>query len=95
MKWQPTPAFLPGEFHGQRSLAGYSPWGPETGPRLSNQTIITKVKTSEDIFPKEYLFSWLPSYFHPTLISVAILMISELGRIFQSFISDEKFEGIL
>ena len=21
-KWQPTPAFLPGEFHGQRSLAG-------------------------------------------------------------------------
>ena len=24
---QPTPVFLPGEFHGQRSLAGYSPWG--------------------------------------------------------------------
>jgi len=26
-KWQPTPVFLPREFHGQRSLAGYSPWG--------------------------------------------------------------------
>ena len=25
--WQPTPVLLPGEFHGQRSLAGYSPWG--------------------------------------------------------------------
>ena len=25
-KWQPIPVFLPGEFHGQRSLAGYSPW---------------------------------------------------------------------
>ena len=25
-KWQPTPVYLPGEFHGQRSLAGYSPW---------------------------------------------------------------------
>ena len=24
-EWQPTPVFLPGEFHGQRSLAGYSP----------------------------------------------------------------------
>ena len=24
-----TPVFLPGEFHGQRSLAGYSPWGRE------------------------------------------------------------------
>ena len=26
-KWQPTPVFLLGEFHEQRSLAGYSPWG--------------------------------------------------------------------
>ena len=25
-EWQPTPVFLPGEFHGQRSRAGYSPW---------------------------------------------------------------------
>ena len=24
--WLPTPVFLPGEFHGQRSLAGYTPW---------------------------------------------------------------------
>ena len=24
-KWQPTPVFLPGESHGQRSLEGYSP----------------------------------------------------------------------
>ena len=24
---QPTPAFLPGESPGERSLAGYSPWG--------------------------------------------------------------------
>ena len=28
-KWQPTPAFFPGEFHGQRDTAGYSPWGPK------------------------------------------------------------------
>ena len=25
-KWQSTPVFLPGEFHGQRSLVGYSLW---------------------------------------------------------------------
>ena len=25
--WQPTPVFLPGESHEQRSLADYSPWG--------------------------------------------------------------------
>ena len=26
-KWQPTPVFLPGKSHRQRSLIGYSPWG--------------------------------------------------------------------
>ena len=26
---QPTPVFLPGESHGQESLAGYNPWGCE------------------------------------------------------------------
>ena len=26
-EWLPIPVFLPGEFHRQRSLAGYSPWG--------------------------------------------------------------------
>ena len=28
--------FLPGEFHGQRSLAGYSPWVTKSQTRLSN-----------------------------------------------------------
>ena len=26
-KWQPSPVFLPGKSHAQRSLVGYSPWG--------------------------------------------------------------------
>ena len=26
-KWQPTSVFSPGQFHGQRSLVGYSLWG--------------------------------------------------------------------
>ena len=25
-KWQPTPVFLPGKSHGQRSMVGYSLW---------------------------------------------------------------------
>jgi len=28
--WQPTPVFLPEETHGQRDLAGYSPWGAKS-----------------------------------------------------------------
>ena len=40
-KWQLTPAFLPGKFHGQKSLAGYSPWvynEPDTIEGLSIHT---------------------------------------------------------
>ena len=40
-KWQPTPVFLPGEAHGQRSLAGCSPRGhreSDTTERLRTAT---------------------------------------------------------
>ena len=36
-EWQPTPVFLPGELHGQRSLVGPSPWcHKESRIQLSN-----------------------------------------------------------
>ena len=35
-KQQPTPVFLPGESHGQRSPTGYSPWDHKSQTRLSN-----------------------------------------------------------
>ena len=35
-RWQPTPVFLPGETHGWRSLAGYSPWGRKQSDTLSD-----------------------------------------------------------
>ena len=31
--WQPTPVFLPGESHGQRSMAGYSLQGHKESDR--------------------------------------------------------------
>ena len=33
MAWQPTPVSLPGESHGQRSLAGCGPWGHKESDR--------------------------------------------------------------
>ena len=32
-EWHPSPVFLPGEFHGQRSLAGSSLWGRKESDR--------------------------------------------------------------
>ena len=43
MAWQPTPVFLPGESHRQRSLARYSPWDPkelDTPEQLSTQNSV-------------------------------------------------------
>ena len=37
-KWQTSPIFLPGESHGLRSLAGYSPHGHKSWTRLSGRT---------------------------------------------------------
>jgi len=42
-EWQPTPVLLPGKFHGQRSLAGYSAWGCKQSDMtewLNNNNII-------------------------------------------------------
>ena len=41
-EWQPTPVFLPGEFHGQRSLVGYSPWGLKESDMTERLTQTTK-----------------------------------------------------
>ena len=38
-KWQPTPVFLSGKVHGQRSLAGCSPWG-----YITEHTCMRRVK---------------------------------------------------
>ena len=35
-EWLPISVFLPGEFHGQKSLVGYSPWGHKESDKLSD-----------------------------------------------------------
>ena len=40
-EWQPTPVFLSGESHGQRSLAGYGPWGRRVGHNWATEQQLT------------------------------------------------------
>ena len=65
--WQPTPVFLPGLSLGQRSLAGYSPWGCkelDMTEQLSlhaptGQGADTSLEQEQSEFlPKEIGFSW-------------------------------------
>ena len=42
--WQPTPVFLPGESHGQRSLVGCSPWGHEESDVTERRSAVEEWK---------------------------------------------------
>ena len=55
VKWQPTPVFLPGKSHGQRSLASYSSWGSKESDgieQLNHHNIIqvSSVQCSDSQF---------------------------------------------
>ena len=40
--WQPSPVFLTGKSHGQRSLVGYSPWGCKESDTIKRNTACVK-----------------------------------------------------
>ena len=59
-KWQPTPGFLPGKSHGQRSLAGYNP----RGRKSQDTTEATKHTSAQHTWPFIFacyiaIYSWL------------------------------------
>ena len=53
-EWVPTPVFLPGEFHGQRNLACYGPWGQRSlvgyGPCCSKKSDMTERLTLLSVY---------------------------------------------
>ena len=53
-EWLPTLVFLPGEFHGQRSLANYSPWGQKESDmteQLTFSLFIPSTRMPEFLLP--------------------------------------------
>ena len=44
-KWQPSPLFLPGKSHEQRSLANYSPRGRQESETLEHTRLLTVLST--------------------------------------------------
>ena len=49
-EWLPTPVFLPREYHGQRSLAGYSAWGRKES-ETTEQLTLTLQKNKRVLYP--------------------------------------------
>ena len=57
-KWQPTPVFLPGTFHGQRSLAGYSLWGHKELDMAENMHTGAIIHSSTDNSRDLWVILW-------------------------------------
>ena len=51
-RWPPTPLFLPGKSHGQRSLVGYSPWGHRESDTTEHAGTDRKAPQSTVLPPK-------------------------------------------
>ena len=49
-KWQPALIFLPGKFHGQRSVVGYSSWGRRAGHDWETEHARVQTVRSEALF---------------------------------------------
>ena len=78
--WQPTPAFLPGESHGQRSLAGYSP----KGRKESTMTEYTHVQVP-GLLDRLSIWKQLGPYFHTAMVwaLLAVFHYSQLACLFR------------
>ena len=66
-EWQPTPIFSPGEYHGQRSLVGYSPWGGTVLDMTEHSHLF--LLNIPFLFPTSLLPSLLLSFFISSLFS--------------------------
>ena len=74
---QPTPGFLPGEPHGQRSWVGYSPWDHkelDTLKQLSAYLLISNSILELILF----FYSWITFLFSPSTFTVFSSFISNL-----------------
>ena len=65
-KWQPTPVFLPGKSHGQRSLAGYSPQGHKESDMTEHACTTTNMFCTSFLSPHRELYDsfYCPAAFH-------------------------------
>ena len=72
-KWQLTPVFLPKIFHGQRSLAGYHPWGHK---RLRHD-LVTK---QQQYFSTHIFLDSIPWSIHETADRHAAQFVNILVR---------------
>ena len=88
-KWQPTSVCLPGKFHGQRSLTGYSPWACKesdmTEQLISTQNCIYQRIIGFDGLKQKFFFNLKNNYLNRDIllilgISEKVIFVSKINK---------------
>ena len=89
-KWHPTPVFLPGKSHRQRSLVGYSPWGCKEWDMTEQQSIIEYSQKKKK--PKSHLNSQ-PKFSPYTKLNLKVnhRFKCKTRKLFRSFMQEKIF----
>ena len=87
-KWQPTPVFLLGELHEQRSRVGYSPWGCKVSGMTEH--VHTHTHTHSVCIYASHIYIYLSPYIYISHdMYMYILLVLFLWRILTFAISKE------
>ena len=90
-KWQPTPVLLPGESHGQGSLAGSGPWGR----RESDTTEVTEPEQEQRSSAQVRCFCWLQDATLSCFTSTSLAWSFSSDDLLSSLIAKKKKKGPL
>ena len=81
---KPTPIFLPGESHGQRSLAGYSPWG------LKESDTTVQLTLSNEEGDEFNIYAWN----HKRCLAERVSWFMQKGREFSAVSHGRRRDGM-
>ena len=96
-KWQPSPVFLPREFHEQRSLVGYSPWDHKESDTTEWLTLsVVSQRSHASLHPHQ---QWLrvlgaPHSHSCLLLSIFLNLMPEFWRMLKSLVGKWVGEDI-
>ena len=84
--WPPTPGFLPGESHGQRSLVGYSPWGRKESDTTELLSVPSTARVSFSLLKWNASLAFLFSEWFIFMLSPGRFLASRIHQISLSVI---------
>ena len=89
-EWQPTPLFLPEQFHGQRSLADPSPWGCKESDTIEQLTLTLSLPSRK----ARYSEICMLSHFNHVRLCVTLWTIAYQALLYMGFSRQEYWSGL-